>query len=179
MTGHQEEQAPEGAAAEAEQGDAPTTGDELAELREKADTYHQNWQRAAADLINYKRRVEGERAESARLSNAALAINLLPIYDDLDRAVEAIDSTLAGLNWVQGITAIHRKFSHLLDSMGVAPIETDGAMFDPALHEAVGRQPGEDDKVLHVVQKGYRLGDRVLRPVMVIVGNGEEPAPEA
>jgi molecular chaperone GrpE len=57
--------------------------------------------------------------------------------------------------------------------MGVKPIEAEGKRFDPSEHEAVGRQTGDEGKVLHVVQQGYRLGDRVIRPAMVIVGNGE------
>lgn len=147
---------------------------ELAAEREKADTYYKNWQRSAADFINYKRRVEQEKQESARLSNAALAINILPVFDDLDRAVGTVDANLAGLNWVQGVVAIHRKFSQLLDAMGVREIETAGQAFDPARHEAIGQQPGPDGQVIHVVQKGYTLADKVIRPAMVIVGNGQQ-----
>ena len=146
--------------------------DELAAEREKAETYYKNWQRAAADFANFKRRTEQERSESARLAGAALVINLLPIYDDLDRAVASVDSHLAGLNWVQGVTAIHQKFGRLLDSMGVREIQAENESFDPARHEAVGKQPGEEGKVLHVLQKGYELQGKVIRPAMVIVGEG-------
>jgi molecular chaperone GrpE len=117
--------------------------------------------------------VEEERAELARMTNAALVINVLPVFDDLERAISTVDAHLAGLNWVQGVDAIYRKFGRLLESMGVKPIEAEGKRFDPSEHEAVGRQPGDEGKVLHVVQQGYRLGDRVIRPAMVIVGNGE------
>lgn len=137
---------------------------------EKAETYYRNWQRAAADFANYKRRVEQDRGESARLATAAVAINLLPVFDDLDRAVASVDASLAGLNWVQGVVMIHQKFARLLESMGVTEIAADGAAFDPAQHEAVGQQPGEDGKILHVVQKGYALQGKVIRPAMVIVG---------
>lgn len=149
-------------------------GSELEAEREKAETYYKNWQRSAADFINYKRRVEQERGEMARLSNAALVINLLPVYDDLDRAVESVDSTLAGLNWVQGIVNIHHKFGRLLEAMGVTEITAENQPFDPARHEAVGRQPGEEGKVLHVVQKGYELQGKVIRPAMVIVGEAAD-----
>jgi molecular chaperone GrpE len=114
--------------------------------------------------------VEQERGEQARFASAALVINLLPVYDDLARAVETVDAHLAGLNWVQGVLAIQRKFAQLLEAMGVTEIAAAGEAFDPNRHEAVGKQPGDDGKVLHVVQKGYLLGDRVLRPAMVIVG---------
>ena len=159
-----EDQAPESSAPEAE----------LVAEREKAETYYKNWQRSAADFINYKRRVEQERGENARLASAALVINLLPVYDDLDRAVNSVDAGLAGLNWVQGVVAIQRKFANLLEAMNVTEIPAAGEPFDPARHEAVGRQPGEEGRVLHVVQKGYLLGERVIRPAMVIVGDGTE-----
>ena len=146
--------------------------DELAAEREKTETYFKNWQRTAADFANFKRRVEQERGENARLTNAAVVINLLPVYDDLDRAVTSVDSTLAGLNWVQGVSAIHQKFGRLLDAMGAKEVEAEGLTFDPARHEAVGQQPGEENKVLHVLQKGYELQGKVIRPAMVIVGEG-------
>lgn len=166
---------PDAEPASAQPAAAETPGavnDELAAEREKSETYYKNWQRAAADFQNYKRRIEQERADSARLSNAALVINLLPVFDDLDRAIGSVDAHLAGLNWVQGVIAIHQKFGRLLEAMGVTEIEADGTPFDPSKHEAVGRQPGEEDKVLHVVQKGYALHDKVIRPSMVIVGEG-------
>lgn len=145
---------------------------ELAAAREQADTHYKSWQRSAADFVNFKRRVEQDRAESARLANAAVVINLIPVYDDLDRAVGTVDAQLAGLNWVQGVVAIHRKFSQMLEAMGVKEIDAAGQVFDPARHEAIGQQAGEEGKVVHVVQKGYLLGEKVLRPAMVIVGSG-------
>ncbi|HEX6032053.1 MAG TPA: nucleotide exchange factor GrpE [Tepidiformaceae bacterium] len=152
--------------------ETPNTQSELAEAREKAETFYKNWQRSAADFINYKRRVEQERGENARLAGAAMVINILPIYDDLDRAVSNVDAGLAGLNWVQGVVAIHQKFGRLLEAMNVHEVEAEGKDFDPAQHEAIGQQPGPEGKVLQVVQKGYMLGDKVIRPAMVIVGNG-------
>jgi molecular chaperone GrpE len=153
--------------------DALSETEGMEALKERAELNYKNWQRSAADFINYKRRVEEERSEQARMANAAMVINILPVFDDLERAIATVDAHLAGLNWVQGIDAIYRKFGRLLDAMGVKPIEAEGERFDPSQHEAVGRQPGEDGKVLYVVQQGYRLGDRVIRPAMVIVGNGE------
>lgn len=156
--------------------EAANPGPELAEAREKADTYYKNWQRAAADFANYKRRVEQERTETARFASAALVINLLPVYDDLERAIDNVDAQLAGLNWVQGVVAIQRKFRTFLEAMGVTEVPASGEAFDPSQHEAVANQPGAEGKVLHVVQKGYKLGDKVIRPAMVIVGQGESDA---
>lgn len=159
------------AAAAAEEG-VKTLEEQLAEALEKADSHYKQWQRTAADFANFKRRIEQERGEAARFASAALVINMLPVYDDLDRAVNSVDAHLAGLNWVQGVIAIQRKFALLLEAMGVKEMAAAGEAFDPERHEAIGQQPGEEGKVLHVVQKGYALGEKVIRPAMVIVGDG-------
>src|SRR5690606_23004428 len=135
---------PSGGAATADSEAGGQPADELAAEREKAESYYKNWQRAAADFANFKRRTEQERAEASRLMSAALVINLLPVYDDFDRAVGSVDAHLAGLNWVQGVIAIHQKFGRLLEAMGVKEVEAEGQAFDPARHEAVGRQPGPE-----------------------------------
>lgn len=157
--------------------EAPAEGlqEQLEAALAQAERFEANWKRAAADHANYKRRVEQERSEQARLAGAALVINLLPIRDDFGRAVETLDSTLAGLNWVQGVLAIERKLGGLLESMGVTEVPAEGETFDPTQHEAVGRAPGPENVCLHVVQKGYALSGAVIRPAMVIVGEGGEP----
>jgi molecular chaperone GrpE len=155
----------------------------LAEEQEKAQTYLGNWQRAAADYQNFKRRVEAERSETGRLANVALVINLLPLIDDLERALRTVDTKLAGLTWIDGIWLIYRKFQAILENAGVKEIEADDHPFDPRVHEAISEAPGDEGKVISVVQKGYLLGDRVVRPAMVIVGRGggepKEPEPGA
>ena len=95
------------------------------------------------------------------------------MFDDLDRAVGSIDAHLAGPNWAQGIINIHQKFHRLLEAMGVTEVVAENVQFDPGQHEAVGNQPGDEGRVLHVVQKGYALSGKVIRPAMVIVGSGE------
>jgi molecular chaperone GrpE len=146
---------------------------ELAREKERAEANLGSWQRAAADFQNYKRRVEQEREEMARLSNAALIFNLLPLIDDLQRALDSVDARLAGMTWLEGVRLIERKFQALLEMNSVTEIEADGQTFDPNVHEAVTFGPGEENKVIAVVQKGYRLGNRVLRPAMVVVGKRE------
>jgi len=143
---------------------------QLAEEREKAQAYLASWQRAAADYQNFKRRVDQEREELSRLGNAALIINILPLMDDLERALQNVDSRLAGMTWLDGIRLIHRKFQALLEMNGVNEITADGETFDPNVHEAVTFGDGEENKVIGVVQKGYKLGGRVLRPTLVVVG---------
>jgi molecular chaperone GrpE len=152
---------------------------QLEEEKEKAQSYFASWQRAAADYQNFKRRVEQEREDLSRLTSAALIINVLPLVDDLERALQNVDSHLAGLTWVDGIRLIYRKFQAVLESAGVKEIEADGQSFDPAYHEAVAFGEGEDGKVISVVQKGYTLGGRVIRPAMVVIGKSSGSGPSA
>jgi len=157
---------------EATQDSPATLEAQLAQEKERAESYLASWQRAAADYQNFKRRVEQERSEVAQMANLALLINLLPLIDDLERALENVDSHLAGLTWLDGIRLIHRKFQALLEINGVTEVLADGQPFDPNLQEAVMYDDGPEGMVTNVVQKGYMLGGRVLRPAMVVVGNG-------
>ena len=152
---------------------------QLEEEKEKAQSYLASWQRAAADYQNFKRRVEQEREELTRLTSAALIISVLPLLDDLERALQNVDSHLAGLTWVDGIRLIYRKFQAVLDAAGVKEIEADSRDFDPQYHEAVAFGQGDEGKVISVVQKGYELGGRVIRPAMVVVGKADAGASNA
>ena len=145
----------------------------LAEEKAKAENYLANWQRAQADFINYKRRIEQERNETVKFANATLALDLLPVLDDLERALDNITPKLAGLTWVDGIGLIYRKLQAILELHGLTEIEALGQPFDPNLHEAVLYGEGEEGKVVEELQKGYKLHDRVLRPTMVKVGKGK------
>jgi molecular chaperone GrpE len=116
--------------------------------------------------------MEEERSEVGRLANAALVINLLPLVDDLERALRTVDSKLAGLTWIDGVWLIYRKFQQVLENAGVREVPAEGQPFDPNVHEAISDAPGEEGNVVSVVQKGYTLGDRVVRPAMVVVGRG-------
>jgi molecular chaperone GrpE len=169
---HQPEEGGEKKEEKATQDSPGTLEAQLAQEKERAESYLASWQRAAADYQNFKRRVEQERSEVAQMANIAMLINLLPLVDDLERALENVDSHLAGLTWLDGIRLIHRKFQALLEMSGVSEIQADGQPFDPNVHEAVMFGDGEEGKVTSVVQKGYTLGGRVLRPAMVVVGNG-------
>ncbi len=146
---------------------------QLDKAREDAQKYLANWQRAEADFQNYKKRTDQEREELRRFGNVSLIINLLPIIDDFERAFSSLDSHLAGLSWFDGMYLIYRKLSQLLENAGVRPIDADGQPFDPRYHEAVAHVDGDEGKVLSVVQRGYKLHDRVLRPAMVVVGKGK------
>jgi molecular chaperone GrpE len=140
-----------------------------------AQRYLDNWRRAEADFENYRKRIEQERAETARFASTAVILNILPVLDDLDRAFKSIPEKLAHLTWTDGIRIIHRKLQATLEAQGVTEIKALGESFDPSIHEAVGQAAGEDGKVIEEAQKGYKLHGRVIRPAFVIVGNGRRP----
>jgi len=126
--------------------------------------------RLAADFENYKKRAMRERLEYVTLANERLVKDLLPILDDLERALEAAaEHEEAKLE--DGVRLVHRSLAQLLEREGLKQIDTEGA-FDPHVHEALLAQPSEEHEsgdVLDVIQKGYKLGDRVIRPARVIV----------
>lgn len=150
----------------------------LAEEKKKSEEYLANWQRAQADFINFKRRTEQERLEFNRYANAELAREILAALDDLERAIEAVPPKLARNEWVEGIRLVERKFKSSLDGQGITPMESLGESFDPNYHEALRQDTGEEGIITEVFQKGYMIGDRVLRPAKVVVGNGEEETKE-
>jgi molecular chaperone GrpE len=126
--------------------------------------------RLAADFDNYRKRVAREQAELTRRANERLLDELLPVLDDLERALQAAaEHEEAKLE--EGVRLVHQSLSGLVQRHGLKEIDTDGA-FDPHVHEAMLAQPGngaEEGSVLQVLQKGYLLGDKVLRPARVIV----------
>jgi len=161
----------------AEESTAPDAEDKYVseEPDEKADKYLANWQRAEADFVNYKRRVEQERADLIKSANASLITDILPVLDDFERAVDNAPDTGEEGSWGEGIRLIYRKLKSIIEDRGVSEIEAEGKEFDPNIHEAVICVEGEDGKCIEELQKGYMLGDRLLRPSMVKVGRQESP----
>ena len=145
----------------------------LAEEKEKAENYLTNWQRAQADFINYKRRNEQEKEETIRFANMELILGILPVLDDLERALDSVSPEQAEPGWLEGIRLIERKMKANLGAQGLSYIEALGEKFDPHLHEAVRQDKGEEGTIIEEVQKGYKLHDRVIRASRVVVGNGE------
>jgi molecular chaperone GrpE len=125
--------------------------------------------RVAADFENYKKRAARERAEYVTHANERLVKELLPILDDLERALDAVgDHQEATVE--EGVRLVHRSLASLLERNGVKQIGTEGK-FDPHVHEALLSQPSdaEEGSVIDVVQKGYTIGDRVVRPARVVI----------
>ena len=134
--------------------------------------------RLAADFENYKKRAARERQEYVQLANERLIGELIPILDDLERALAAAEEHQEA-QLEEGVGLVHRSLAGLLERHGVTAISTDGK-FDPHVHEALLSQPSEAEEgsVLDVVQKGYKRGDRVVRPARVVVAAAahQEPA---
>jgi molecular chaperone GrpE len=159
---------------EAAPEDAGDLAKALAAEKKKAEEYLAAWQRAQADFINYKRRTEQEKQEYNSYANANLVCAILPVLDDLERALDAVPEEYAGHDWVAGVKLVERKFKTVLEGLGVKPILCLGMEFDPKYHEALRKARGEEGTVVGELQKGYTLNEKLLRPARVVVGGGEE-----
>ncbi|HEY3289729.1 MAG TPA: nucleotide exchange factor GrpE [Anaerolineae bacterium] len=146
---------------------------EIADLKAKSVEYLDGWQRARAEFSNYKKRQETDYAGQRSLLTSALIARLLPVLDDFERASKTLAPTLRDMTWIEGVLLIHRKLQLILESEGIKPIEVKANdVFDPSIHEAVSQDDAEGVESGHVIdelQRGYKLGDRVIRPTLVRV----------
>ena len=151
--------------------------DELAALTQERDDYLDRLQRLKAEFDNYRKRAARDQESLVARSTERLVKELLPVVDDLERALEAA-AKHEEAKLEDGVRLVHRALRDTLAREGLVEIETDGK-FDPHVHEALVAQPSEADEgsVIDVVQKGYRLGDRVLRPARVVIAGPREAAP--
>jgi molecular chaperone GrpE len=171
----------EGAELEVEEETIERLRKELEEARAEADKYLDGWQRVQAEFANYRKRREAERQRQIEMSNAELIRNILPVLDDLERALRTLPPGLRNLTWVDGIFLVKRKLDMVLEAEGAEPIETEGRAFDPMYHEAVTYEEAEgyeEGEIIDEVQRGYMLGERVIRPALVRVARAPEPSAE-
>ena len=146
--------------------------EELAAKAEKADEYLELAQRTRADFENYRKRAAREAAGAKERGVAKLALELLPAVDDLDRALQATDGHEESDTLASGVKLVHAGVIAALARVGIEPFSPVGEPFDPQHHEAVAQQPvdgAEPGTIVEVYQRGYRLGDTVLRPARVVV----------
>ena len=141
----------------------------LAEAESKTSEYRDSWLRAQADFQNYKKRLERDNEMMYISMKGDIIKKVLPALDDLERALQ---NRRADDPWADGIELIARKLQNMLESEGVKRIEALGTEFDPNFHEAISHEPANGAKsgsVIGVVQNGYMLGERVIRPALVRV----------
>jgi molecular chaperone GrpE len=155
------------------QEEQPRVDPELQAARDEAQATFGRYQRLAADFDNYKRRTRQELADRTQYANEELLRRLLPILDNLRRALdhapEAVDP-----NWFEGVKMVARQFEDTLRAQGLAPIPAVGEKFDPTQHEAIASEETdehEEGTIVEEMQPGYRLHERVLRPTLVKVAH--------
>lgn len=134
--------------------------------KDKKTTEHkeleEKYLRAMADYQNLEKRVEREKDNFIKFANAIIILKFLPVLDNLQRAAAHLKDP--------GIDLVVKQFKEALSSEGVTEISTSGAPFDPKLHEAVEKVVGDDDKVIDILETGYKMGEKVIRPAKVTVG---------
>jgi len=146
--------------------------DQIATLSAERDGLLDQLQRSVAEFANYRRRVEQERQRARELATRSILTQLLPVMDDIQRALASVPADQRETSWVQGVQFIEKKLHALLEREGVKPVDAVGQPFDPARHEAVATEQGSTQNiVVEVYQPGYTQGDQVLRPAMVKVGD--------
>lgn len=144
----------------------------LAESEAKVAEYLDGWQRTQAEFANYKKRLERDNETTYVLMKGDVIRKFLPVLDDLERALKSKPRDENAEAWAGGIELIIRKMQAILEAEGVKRIEAEGTAFDPNLHEAISHEPSDgmqSGHVIAVVQNGYTLGERVIRPAQVRV----------
>jgi molecular chaperone GrpE len=145
---------------------------DLDALKRERDEFYDLLLRKSAEFDNYRKRTERERREQSELAAVDLIRDLLPLVDNLERALKTVADDTNAVAYRRGVELIHKQLLDLLARRGVGVIDPVGAQFDPHWHEAVMREPAphhREGEVLEVFSRGYRIGDRLLRPAMVKV----------
>lgn len=176
-----------------QQPDTPEAGDshnpeavceqtELQRLASELKAANDRALRTQADLDNFRKRSRREMDDQRRYADLPLLRDLLPVVDNLDRAVQAAEQNHDAASLLEGVKMVVTQFSSVLTQHHCQPIEADGAAFDPNLHEAISQSASGDHpagNIVHVAQAGYQLHDRVVRPSQVIVSLGVQDSDEA
>ena len=152
--------------------------DVLAQTQKEAENLREKWLRAAADLENYRKRAAREREDVQKFGNEKLLRDFLPVVDDLERGIEAVmtveEAKQAKEQMLDGVRLVLKKFLAQLERHGVTTFDTEGEIFDPALHEAVQQVTAElaAGRVVSQLQRGFKINERLLRPATVVVSLG-------
>lgn len=150
---------------------------ELDEARSQADEYLDGWQRSRAEFANYRKRMERQQMESYERASAQIVSLFLDMLDDLELALKDRPVGNEDSDWAAGIALIYRKLNAILESLGLETVPAEGLGFDPNLHDAISYEESKDHldgDIIEVIRKGYKLGDRILRPATVRVAKQEQ-----
>ncbi len=134
-------------------------------------------QQALADLQNFKKRTEEDKANFTVFANEALITELLPALDNMERALAHIPKDPAAKEWAEGIIAIMKQLEMILANKGLEKIESERKDFDPRFHEALMTEEGEENKIIRELEKGYKIHKKIVRRSKVAVGNGHDSKP--
>jgi molecular chaperone GrpE len=150
----------------------PTCEELLAVAQEEAAKNLDGWLRSQAEFANARKRMEKQRIDIQMRATTDMITRLLPVIDDFERAFENVPDTIREDGWFEGIELVNRKVNGILESLNVEPIEAVGQEFDPNCHEAIMQEESEEYEsgvVTEELQKGYKIGDRIIRPSLVKV----------
>ena len=165
----------ESGAAEGLSSEIEALSRELSACQARADEMTDKYRRSVAEFANYRKRQERDQEQQSRRVTIEVVRQLLPVIDDLILARKNVPADYQGADWVQGVLLIERKMEALLAGFGVVIIEAEGKPFDPNFHEALAQGPSDEYPegiVIEDLQRGYLLGDQVVRPARVRVSSG-------
>jgi molecular chaperone GrpE len=146
--------------------------EEIDDLRQKVDDFSDGWQRERAEFANYRKRIDRDRDLHKQDSKITIIKKYLAVHDDLERAMRAIPQDSNEESWFEGLKLIDQKLKNILDGEGIQPIPAENTTFNPEIHEAISHEENPDfksEEIIEVVQQGYTIGDRVIRPALVRV----------
>ncbi len=162
----------ETAESEDEAAEEPSLEEQLAQAQAEAADYKDRWMRSQAEFANARKRMEKQRAEAYANAKADIVLKLLPALDDFERALANVPEAIREDSWYEGIELVEKKLQTTLEGLNVSPVAAVGELFDPNWHEAVSQEPSDEHEsgvVSRELQKGYKIGDRVIRPSLVVV----------
>ena len=176
MTTNDETQStPEKSGENQDPGGAPAAADPIVAVTAERDQLRDQLLRTAADFDNYRKRTRREIDDAKARGRDDAVKDILPVFDNLERAVAAADSAQTVASVVEGVKMVLKLFEDTAERMGLVRVKTTGERFDPALHDALGRDaadtPEADGAVTAVLEKGWKVGDTVIRPARVRVGH--------
>jgi molecular chaperone GrpE len=165
--------------AEGKEGSSPEKLEaQLEEKTREASEYFDKWLRLRAEFENFKKRMQKEKGDLVKFGNENLLKALLPVLDNLSRAIEHGKNAKENSPLLEGVEMTHKEFLGTLDRFGVKPVPAMGEVFDPEKHEALSQEESDQEanRVIAAVQNGYLYHDRLLRPAKVIVSKGKSEA---